>query len=143
MNKWDKRFIELASHISKWSKDPSTKVGAVITDSKNRVVSVSYNGFPVGVDDDEKHYADREVKLSRTVHAEANAILFAKQDLEDCTLYVYPFPPCNSCASMIIQAGIKAVHAPEPTPEQQERWADSFNTSYAMFEEAGVSVNLI
>lgn len=143
MNKWNNRFMELAKLVSSWSKDPSTKVGCAIVDNKNRICSIAYNGFPVGVDDNEEHYADREVKLLRTVHAEANAILFAKQDLEGCTIYVWPLPCCASCTTLIIQSGIKTVYAPEPTSEQQERWGDSFNTSYKMFEEAGVQVYLI
>lgn len=142
MDKWDKRFMELAKHVSGWSKDPSTKVGCCIADSKNRVVSLGYNGFPRGINDDDEHYADRDVKLQRTIHAEENAILFSKQDLEDCTIYVYPLPCCSGCTTTIIQSGIKAVFAPEPTQEQEERWGDSFKVSYKMFEEAGVQVNL-
>ena len=142
MNKWDKRFMKLAEHVSGWSKDPSTKVGCCIADSKNRVVSLGYNGFPRGVDDSEEMYKDREVKLQRTIHAEANAILFSGQDLSDCTIYVYPLPSCAGCTATIIQSGIKTVYAPEPTDEQEERWGDSFKISYKMFEEAGVQVNL-
>jgi len=141
--KWDKRFLELAKLTSSWSKDPSTKVGCVIVDRKNRVLSVAYNGFPCGVDDDDKHYSDREVKLQRTIHAETNAIIFAKQDLEGCTMYVFPLPSCASCATKIIQTGIARVVTIRPTREQEDRWGDSFKVSYKMFKEAGVEVNLV
>ena len=71
--KWDRRFIELALHVATWSKDPSSKVGAVIVDEHRRVVSVGFNGFPAGVSDEE---VPRERKLLRVVHAEMNACVF-------------------------------------------------------------------
>ena len=141
--KWDGRFIELAKHVAPWSKDPSTKVGCCITDSKNRVISLGYNGFPRGIDDSPEHYEDRPVKLQRTIHAEENAILFANQDLEGCTIYTFPLPPCAGCTTTIIQAGIKRVVAPKPTDEQEERWGDSFKAAYDMFMEVGVEVCLL
>jgi len=143
MNKWDKRFMELAKHVSGWSKDPSTKVGCVIADSKNRIVSIGYNGFPTNVNDSPELYENRDMKLQRTIHAEANAIMFAKQDLEGCSIYVWPLPSCANCTATIIQAGIKRVIAPKPTKEQEERWKDSFDVSDQMFKEAEVQVRLI
>ena len=59
---WDTRFLDLAEHISKWSKDPSTKVGAVIVDSYRRIVSTGYNGFPQGVMDSYDRLTDRDTK---------------------------------------------------------------------------------
>ena len=106
MADWHKRFLTLAEHIAGWSKDPSTKVGAVIVDQQRRIVSTGYNGFPQGVVDNPQ--LPRERKLMRTLHAEANAILFAKRDLSGCTIYV-THHPCAHCAAMIIQAGIKRV----------------------------------
>ena len=66
--KWDLRFIELAKLVSTWSKDPSTQTGAVIVDPNRRVVSVGYNGFPIGVDDDPERYANRDLKYKMIVH---------------------------------------------------------------------------
>ena len=143
MNKWDKRFLQMAKLASSWSKDPSTKVGCVIADKDNRIVSVSYNGFSKGVNDNPELYKDRELKLQRTVHAEVNAIVFAKQDLEGCSIYVWPLPSCANCTSVIIQSGIKRVVAVAPTKEQEERWKDSFDVSDQMFKEAEVQVRLI
>lgn len=140
MNKWDLRFLNLAEHISQWSKDPSTKVGCCIADDKNRVVSLGYNGFPRGVDDDEALLNDREIKLQRVIHAEPNAILFAKQDLTGCTIYTYPFQPCARCTTIIIQSGIKRVVAPECSDELKERWKESIEISEQMFKEAGVEL---
>ena len=74
--KWDKRWIGVAEHIARFSKDPSTQVGAVIVDGMNRLVSIGYNGFPRGVADDDERYNNRKTKLKLIVHAEANAISF-------------------------------------------------------------------
>ncbi len=107
---WDIRFLRLAREVSTWSKDPSTKVGAIIIDRKKRIVSVGYNGFPRTVKDDKELYNDRAQKYRRVVHAEQNAILFAgKSDFSYHTLYTYPIPPCPNCTPLIIQTGIEKV----------------------------------
>lgn len=104
---WDKRFLSLAQHIAQWSKDPSTKVGAVIVDQNRRIVSTGYNGYPKGVSDT-IDTDEREIKYKKVIHAEKNAILFAKQDLTGCTLYV-THHPCSQCAGYILQSGISHV----------------------------------
>lgn len=109
MDKWGNRFLELAEHVATWSKDPRTKVGAVITDDLNRIIGIGYNGFPRGVVDSPALYQDRESKLQRVVHAEANAILNSNTSVRGCKLYV-TLPPCNECAKIIIQSGIAEVH---------------------------------
>lgn len=140
MIKWDQRFLNLASVIADWSKDPSTQCGSVIVDSENRIVSLGYNGFPRGTSDKKEIYSDRDEKIRRVVHAEKNAILFAKCDLKNHTLYVVPMPPCSQCAGLIIQAGIKRVVTINPTDEMRKRWQKDFDTSQDMFIEAGVSI---
>jgi len=135
-SKWDKRFYNLAVHISSWSKDESTKVGCVIVDCKKRVISVGFNGFPAGVDDSP---GDRDRKLRRTVHAEANALAFAAQSVEGCTMYV-THAPCANCAAIIIQNGVSTVLFPEPDEGFLERWGDSYREALLMFKEAGVYV---
>jgi dCMP deaminase len=87
---WDFRFLELAASISKWSKDPSTKVGAVIVSSDKKIVTLGYNGFPRNVRDDHR-LETREIKYDLIVHAEANAIIHARESLWDCTIYTMPF----------------------------------------------------
>ena len=136
---WDRRFIHLAEHIASWSKDPSTKVGAVIVDAKRRVISMGYNGFPRGLSDDGR-LNHRDTKLALTLHAEANAILFAKCDLVGATIYIWPMMPCSHCASLIIQSGITRVVS---IPNSNERWHDSFALSEVMFEEANVSLDML
>ena len=78
LDKWDMRFLALAEHVSEWSKDPSTQVGAVITHSRSkRVISLGFNGFPAGVEDTEERLEDRTTKYEMVVHAEQNALMFA------------------------------------------------------------------
>ena len=75
--KWDVRFIELAKHISLWSKDPSTKVGCVVVGEDREIRSTGFNGFPRGIDDDDERLMDREKKYPLICHAEENAIMHA------------------------------------------------------------------
>ena len=74
-HKWDQRFLDLARHVAGWSKDPSTKVGAVVADDRHQVLSMGYNGFPAGMRDNVDLYEDRPTKYSRIIHAEMNALL--------------------------------------------------------------------
>jgi dCMP deaminase len=142
-NKWDLRFLNLAQHISEWSYDPSTKVGAVIVDKNKCIVSVGYNGFARGVQDHPERYADRELKYRMIVHGEMNAILTAGRDLHGCVLYTWPFASCARCAAMVIQSGIKRCVAPEIPEHLRERWAEDMALSSQMFEEAGVEVKIM
>ena len=136
MYKWDKRFLELAEHVAQWSKDPRTKVGAVIVDEKKRVVSVGYNGFPRGVDDTPNRYEDRPTKHLFVAHAERNALDNAPLMVDGCTIYV-PLLPCNECAKSIIQKGIVRVVTYVP-----DRDGTGFNWDITrkMFYEAGVEL---
>jgi dCMP deaminase len=136
---WDARFLDLAAKIASWSKDPSTSCGAVIVDPQRRVVSTGYNGFPAGIDDAPDKLADRDTKLSMTLHAEHNAILFAQRDLAGCTLYVWPMPPCAHCAAQIAQVGIARVVSGRPTPEQSDRWGESFRLAQWVFGQRGIA----
>jgi dCMP deaminase len=135
MSKWSDRFLALAEHVAEWSYDPSTKVGAVIADSKNRVISMGYNGFPRGIRDLPERYNNRETKHLFVCHAERNAIDNAPQSVEGCTIYV-PLLPCNECAKSIIQSGIAKVVTYEPTREDKFNW----DITRLMFKEAGVSL---
>lgn len=136
--KWDTRFLGLAVHISGWSKDPSSQVGAVITEG-NRIVSLGYNGFAAGIDDTRSRLADRGVKLNLMIHAEENAMIFAKRDLRGCTVYV-THPPCPRCASKLIQEEVKRIVYINPSADFLSRWADDLKLSQEMYGEAGVSV---
>lgn len=110
---WEEYFMALAEVSAKRSKDPVTQVGACIVNDKHRVISLGYNGFPIGCSDDEFPWGKDETdptnsKYQYVVHAELNAILNCDRDLEGCTIYVTS-SPCNECAKAIIQSGIKKV----------------------------------
>lgn len=143
IKKWDLRFLELAKNISSWSKDPSTKCGAIIVRPDKTVCSVGFNGFPKGTDDNIDLYKNRDIKLSRIIHSEMNAILFACEKLDNYTLYVWPFQPCSRCASHIIQVGIKRVVTINPDEDQKQRWGDSFKESSKLFENSGVILDIL
>lgn len=136
LTNWDKRFLELAKLVSSWSKDPSTKVGAVIVDDQNIIVSVGFNGFPKGIQDDDR-LNHRDSKYQIIVHAENNALMFAKRPLDGCTIYTYPFMPCPRCAGMIIQSGIKRIVTYENTISRH-RWDIDFVISRELFHEAKI-----
>lgn len=138
--KWDLRFLELARLVSTWSKDPSTKAGAAIIRPDKSVLSVGFNGFPKQMGDSEELYANREVKYSRIVHCEINALIHAKTGIDGCTLYTYPFLPCDRCCVQMIQAGISRVVAPIASAETMTRWAKSFELSKSYLAEAHVDV---
>jgi dCMP deaminase len=143
MTNWPARFIALANHIATWSKDPSTKVGAVIVDNQNRVVSMGYNGVPRGVS--EAAPTNRTVRLLRTIHAEENALHFAEVDVTGHTMYINR-PPCARCAAHIIQRGItRVIYAFDDygNPEFLDRWKNDFAEARLMFAEAGVEVQKI
>ena len=124
--KWDLRLLDAAKLFSTWSKDPSTQAGAVIASGK-RLISTGFNGFPVGMEDKDENYTNREEKYSRIVHCEMNALLFAKESVQGATLYTYPFISCDRCFVHMIQAGITRFVAPTPTPNQLVRWGASFD----------------
>lgn len=136
---WDARYLDLAKLVASWSKDPSTKTGAVIVAPEGGVVSVGFNGFPKGVVDCPERLNNRELKYAMIVHCERNAMLFASRPLHGCTLYTWPFMSCSVCAAMAIQAGIKRHVAPV---NDNPRWVESFNLSRTMFNEAGVELVL-
>ena len=110
---WDEYFMGMAVLSSLRSKDPSTKVGAVIVSPENKVISIGYNGMPSKLDEEELTWNKGEgldSKYLYVCHAEFNAILNTRDGaaLKGCTLYVTLFP-CNECTKAIIQKGIKEV----------------------------------
>ena len=134
--------LGMARHVATLSKDPSTKVGAVIFDPKRRIVSAGYNGFARGVYDTEARLTHRETKYKMVLHAEKNAILFATGSTHDCTLIV-THPCCAQCAALMIQAGIAHVIWPKPAPEFEARWQHDLLLTREQLNEAGVAVTEI
>lgn len=112
---WDTTFMGIAKLIAQRSKDDNTQVGAVIVGKDKRILSLGYNGMPNGLSDDEDIWNKtgdiEKQKYSYVCHAEENAILNYRGNggsLENSTIYVTLFP-CNNCAKMIVQSGIKEV----------------------------------
>lgn len=136
---WDIWFLGLTKHISTASKDPSTKVGAIIVRPDKSIVSTGYNGFPRGMEDRTEWYENRDEKYSRIIHAEVNALVQAKQSVEGCTLYTWPFCCCDRCAVFMIQAGISSIVSPSSPPKDWERWGESFYKARLYFLECGIS----
>lgn len=131
------------------SKDPSTKVGAVIVGPDREIRSTGFNGFPRGIADTDERLNDRDIKLSLVVHAEMNAILNAARigvSLKGCTLYltatddsgaVWGGAPCTRCAVEIIQSGITEIVS-RPFKLVPSRWEESVKTARMLLEEAGI-----
>jgi len=143
--KWDRRFLDLATLVSTWSKDGSTQCGAVIVSNKNRIISMGFNGYPRGVPDDDSliDVNKRELKYRKIVHAEINSIIFAQKDLSGCTMYVYPLPPCSQCGSAVIQSGITRVVTMLPTGDLKRRWEESNKITEEMFKFAGIILDYL
>lgn len=140
ITKWDLKYIKLAEYIAnEWSKDPSTRTGAVITDGV-KPISFGVNGLPMGIEDTDERLQNRELKLKIIIHCERNALIFAQRSLVGCTLYTWPFMSCATCASMMIQSGIKRIVAPH---SENPRWVDDFKLTTELFNEAGVEMVLL
>lgn len=137
---WDEYFMSVAVLSSLRSKDPNTQVGACIVNDGNRIVGIGYNGFPAGCSDDELPWGRvgefLDTKYPYVCHAELNAILnsdFGR--MTNCRMYVNLFP-CNECAKLIIQAGIKKViYISDKYPDDEK-----FISARRMFKLAGVEM---
>lgn len=135
---WDEYFMGIAELAAKRSKDPSTQVGACIVDKENYILSVGYNGMPIGCSDDvfpwNREGDALDTKYPFVCHAEMNAILNSKTaDLEGATVYVSLFP-CNECTKALIQKKVaKIVYL-------SDKYHDEVNTkaSRKMLDAAGI-----
>ncbi len=142
---WSSYFLNIAKTVSEKSKDKSTKVGAVIADSNNNIVSVGFNGFPRGVLDLEERYDNRELKYKLIVHSEINALCSAARRgiaLDNCTIYL-THPPCSQCAKALIQAGIRKIVTTKVPEDFQKRWEEDFKLRDLMFKEAQVEMEVV
>ena len=136
---WDEYFMGVA-HLSGFrSKDPNTQVGCCIVSRDHKILSMGYNGFPIGCDDDcfpwiRESDNPLDNKYFYSTHSELNAILnYRGGNLEGCKMYVTLFP-CNECAKAIIQAGIaKVIYA-----DNKYDGTPSVIASMKMFDAAGV-----
>lgn len=140
---WDAYFMAVSFLSAQRSKDPNTQVGACIVDSNKCIIGIGYNGFPRGCSDEclpWSRCATSELhnKYCYVTHAEVNAILNkCSADVRGATIYVALFP-CNDCAKVIIQSGIREV----VYLNDQYHDTDGCRASRIMFEMAGVRTRL-
>ena len=141
---WDYYFMKMVYLVALKSKDPSSKIGAVLVNT-NRVVSTGYNGFPIGVNDLPQRYDNRETKYKFICHAEANSVLAAARfgiSTLNTTLYTQSVP-CNECCKSIIQGGIKEIVCHSLWKKMKQKWIDSQEISDIMLKECGITVRYI
>ncbi|OGY94166.1 MAG: hypothetical protein A2406_01660 [Candidatus Komeilibacteria bacterium RIFOXYC1_FULL_37_11] len=140
---WDETFMLMAQVIAQRSKDPSTQTGAVVVDKNNVVLGVGYNGWPRGIKEGHFSWSNNyghnkknilNTKYPYVVHAEVNAILNTNQSAENAKLYCLLFP-CNECAKIIIQSGIKNIIYQD---DRSDKDANNFIVSKKLFDLAGV-----
>ena len=146
---WDEYFMGVALLSAKRSKDPSTQVGACIVNENKRIVGIGYNGFPKGCDDKifpwEREGKFLTTKYAYVVHAEVNAILNSSANLEGATLYVSLFP-CNECAKVIIQSGIKHIvymddkYNGTPSDIASKKMLDAAKVKYRKMEKVEITI---
>ena len=150
---WDEYFMGVAMLSAMRSKDPNTQVGACIVSNDNKILSMGYNGLPLGCSDDEfpwkKEGEPLDNKYFYTTHSELNAILnYRGGSLEGAKIYVSLFP-CNECAKAIIQAGIKTIvydsdkYADTPSVIASKRMLDAAGVRYEKYRRTGREVSLV
>jgi len=148
---WNEYFMGVAKMSAMRSKDPSTQVGACIVSEDNKILSMGYNGLPIGCSDDEFPWTREgdplENKYVYTAHSELNAILnYRGGSLEGAKMYVTLFP-CNECAKAIIQAGLKTIvfevdkYADTPAVIASKRMLDAAGVRYYKYNATGRKVS--
>lgn len=149
---WDEYFMGVAKLASLRSKDPNSQVGACIVNPENKILSMGYNGFPIGCSDDEFPWAREgdtlSTKYAYVTHSELNAILnYRGGSLEGCKIYVTLFP-CNECAKAIIQAGIKTViyadnkYDGTPSVEASKKLMTAAGVTFQRYEPTGRKITI-
>ncbi|MGN0383771.1 MAG: deoxycytidylate deaminase [Eubacterium sp.] len=150
---WDEYFMGVASLSAMRSKDPNTQVGACIVSSDNKILSMGYNGFPTGCNDDDfpwNREAENPVcnKYFYSTHSELNAILnYRGGSLEGSKIYVTLFP-CNECAKAIIQSGIKTIvygcdkYGDTPSVIASKKMLDAAGVSYVKYIPSGRQIKI-
>lgn len=139
----EKTMMQRAVTVSRQSKDPNSKVGAVITGANDVVLSEDYNHFPPGIDESPSERWERPAKYEWTGHAEVNAICAAAKKgiaLAGSRIYVNWFP-CTPCARAVISCGIKELVGFTPD-YNHPRWGNDFKFVKKMLDEAGIKMKL-
>jgi dCMP deaminase len=141
---WNDRWMQQVALAASWSKDRSRKIGAAAVNDRNVLLSIGWNGFPRGVNDDIEARHARPAKYLWTEHAERNLIYNAAAEgisLLGATLFTQLFP-CADCARGVIQSGFVRVVCPNPD-WNDPKYADDFSVADVMLREAGVIVEFV
>lgn len=146
---WDELFLRHAYLIASKSKDPRTHIGSVLV-KENRILSNGYNGFPVGVNDTEERYNNRQLKLLYVAHSEFNAVVqcaYLGYSSKDTTLYTFGLP-CENCTKTILQGGVKEIVLHKQWIDKEvemnyQNWSEGRKASTDMINEAGVQVRTV
>ena len=152
---WDEYFMGVAMLSGMRSKDPGTQVGCCIVSQDNKILSMGYNGFPMGCSDDDFPWTrdgedPLETKYVYSTHSELNAILNYNgpgQALVGARMYVTLFP-CNECAKAIIQCGIRELiydcdkYADTPSVIASKRMLDAAGVKYQKYERTGRKIEI-
>jgi dCMP deaminase len=130
---------------AEYSKDPRTKIGAVLT-LDDKIISTGFNGFPRKVKDLKSRYETRETKYKFICHAEANSVFCAAR-LGRATYGTHLYTqgiPCQECCKALIQAGVSKfiVHKQWPNLTYSEKWNDAVAISETMMFEAGIELEI-
>lgn len=141
---WDEYFMQMIPLVASRSLDPNTKIGAIITDNQNCIVSTGYNSFCRGANDNKPERYERPEKYKWIEHADRNAIYTAARkgiSVEGCTMYL-PGLPCIDCARGIVQSGIKRVvyDYDKQKAWDSPRYKDDFDTSLQILREGKVYI---
>jgi dCMP deaminase len=139
-NDWRQNYMRLAREVSTWSKDPSTKIGAIAVGENGQILSQGYNGFPRGIQDTEERLTNREVKYDYMVHGEMNCIYNACLNgvsLKNSTIYVWGLPVCHICCNGLLQVGASAIIMGHPV-DIHPRWEESWTKTKGKLIEARI-----
>lgn len=149
-DRWDRYFLDIALRSAAMSRDPNTRVGAVLVGPDREIRGTGYNGFPRGIADTAERLNNRDLKLRLTVHAERNAVLNCVRvgiPTKGCSLYlaatdgsgaIWGGCPCTGCTIELIQAGITTIVA-HPFKAVPSRWRDDIEFARTLLAEAGVA----
>ncbi len=145
--KWDLRYLDLAARAGSWSKDPSTKVGAVLVRPNNRVAALGFNGFPPGEDDSPHLYLDKEYKHRHVIHAEVNALDSYGEFAVGHTLYS-SFPCCTNCVAEAAKRGVSRIVSPPLITKGRrkdwvEKWGNEIYRSTYLAMQKGIAYDIV
>jgi len=142
VTKWDIRFMRIADlEVAQWSKDRSSKVGCVLVKDRE-IITTGFNGMPRGINDDIDARHEKPEKYYWFHHAELNAVVNAARQGKSTLgwdAYINWFP-CDHCAGVLVNAGIKRVFCDKELEWGHEKWGDGFKRAKTILEEGNIEI---